>query len=260
MDLGLKDKVILVSGGASGIGKGIVKALTYEGAIPCILDRNKEETDSCVSEIRAEGKNVFSIIADLTDVKACENAIAELSKQTKGIYGLVNNAGINDGVSLENGSDEEFLLSLERNAGHYYTLAHMTLPFLKESKGKIINIVSKTFTTGQGGTSGYAAANGVRAAITENWAIELSKYEITVNAIVVSECWTPQYKSWINQNPDPQRELERINSKIPLNNRMTTVEEIADMATFLLSDKSSVCSGQLVYVDGGYVHLDRAQT
>jgi L-fucose dehydrogenase len=137
-------------------------------------------------------------------------------------------------------------------------MAHFALPELKKSKGSIVNITSKTAETGQGGTSAYAAANGGRNALTREWAVELLKYEIRVNAIVVAECWTPLYENWIKTLPNPEEKLKDIVSKIPLEKRMTTSEEIANTAAFLLSSRSSHTTGQLIHVDGGYVHLDRA--
>lgn len=88
--------------------------------------------------------------------------------------------------------------------------------------------------------------------------MELLKYGIRVNAIIVAECWTPLYEKWIKTLPDPAAKLAEIVKKIPLENRMTTAEEIANMAAFLLSERSSHTTGQLIHVDGGYVHLDRA--
>lgn len=260
MNLQLQGKIIIISGGASGIGKGIAKALAIEDAVPCIIDRNQKGIDECMIEIEASGKKAFSFVADLTDPNACQNAIDYIIQKCGKIDGLVNNAGLNDGVGLENGSYQAFVSSLEKNVGHYYTLAHSSLPYLKESEGVIVNIVSKTFTTGQGGTSGYAAANGIRASLTEDWARELKNYGIRVNSVVVAECWTPQYEWWINQNENPADELQKVNSRIPLHNRMTTIDEVANMAVFLLSKKSNVISGQAMYVDGGYVHLDRAKS
>jgi L-fucose dehydrogenase len=137
-------------------------------------------------------------------------------------------------------------------------MAHYALPFLKLSRGAIVNIASKTAETGQGNTSGYAAANGGRNALTREWAVELLKYKIRVNSIVVSECWTPQYADWIKKETGAEEKLKYIKEKIPLEKRMTTPEEIANMAVFLLSEKSSHTTGQLIHVDGGYVHLDRA--
>jgi len=170
----------------------------------------------------------------------------------------VNNAGVNDGVGLENGNYEDFMASLHKNLVHYYLMAQEALPYLKATKGSIVNISSKTAETGQGNTSAYAAANGGRNALTREWAVELLKYGIRVNAVVVAECYTPLYQSWIQTFAEPQKKLEEITAKIPLGKRMTTAEEIANTVAFLLSERSSHTTGQLIHVDGGYVHLDRA--
>ncbi|MDB5006610.1 MAG: lvr [Mucilaginibacter sp.] len=258
MDLGLTNKVIIVTGGAKGIGEGIVKVLAKEGAIPVIVGRSEADNIKCIRAVEAEGGKAFHVVAELTEPAACEKAIKAIQQQFGRIEGLVNNAGVNDGVGLENGDYERFMASLHKNVVHYYLMAHFALPELKKSKGAILNITSKTADTGQGNTSGYAAANGGRNALTREWAVELLKYGIRVNAIVVAECWTPLYENWIKTLPDPDAKLREIKAKIPLGNRMTTAEEIADMTAFLLSDRSSHTTGQLIYVDGGYVHLDRA--
>jgi len=258
MDLGLKDKVIVVSGGAKGIGEGIVKVLAAEGAIPVIIGRSEADNNNTVKEVEAAGGRAFQVVAELTEPAACEAAIHSIIEKFGCIDGLVNNAGVNDGVGLENGNYENFIASLHKNLVHYYLLAHHALPELKKSKGAIVNITSKTADTGQGNTSAYAASNGGRNALTREWAIELLKYGIRVNAVVVAECFTPLYEKWIQTLPNPAEKLKDIESKIPFENRMTTAEEIANAVVFLLSPRSSHTTGQLVYVDGGYVHLDRA--
>jgi L-fucose dehydrogenase len=255
MDLQLINKVIIVTGGAKGIGEGIVKVLAEEGAIPVIIGRNEADN---LKVVQAAGGKAAQVVAELTDPKACENAVNSVLKQFGRIEGLVNNAGVNDGVGLESGNYEKFMASLHKNVVHYYLMAHFALPELKKSKGAILNITSKTADTGQGNTSAYAAANGGRNALTREWAVELLKYGIRVNAIVVAECWTPLYENWIKTLPDPEAKLKEIEAKIPLGNRMTTAEEIASAAAFLLSERSSHTTGQLIHVDGGYVHLDRA--
>jgi L-fucose dehydrogenase len=258
MDLGLKEKIILVSGGAKGIGEGIVRMLAAEGAVPVIIGRNKEDNQKVVDEILAKGQKCDAVVAELTKPEECERAIKEAVEKYQRIDGLVNNAGVNDGVNLEQGNYERFLESLHKNLVHYYLLAHHALPYLKQSKGAIVNIGSKTAETGQGGTSAYAAANGGRNALTREWAVELLKYSIRVNAVIVAECMTPLYESWLKTFPNPEEKLQHITEKIPLEKRMTTAEEIAAMVLFLLSEKSSHTTGQLIHVDGGYVHLDRA--
>lgn len=258
MDLKLKDKVIIVTGGAKGIGEGIVHVLAGEGAIPVIVGRSEEDNKKVVSEIEKGGGQAFQVKAELTEPAAAEKAIGAILKKFDRIEGLVNNAGVNDGVGLENGNYENFMASLHKNVVHYYLMAHYALPALKKSKGAIVNIGSKTAETGQGGTSAYAAANGGRNGLTREWAVELLKYGIRVNAVIVAECWTPLYEKWIKTLPNPKEKLAEIESKIPLGNRMTTAEEIANTTAFLLSERSSHTTGQLIHVDGGYVHLDRS--
>ncbi len=258
MDLQLKDKVIIVSGGAKGIGAGIVKTLANEGSIPVIVGRNEEDNLSTLAEIEAAGGKGFQVSAELTKPEECARVINEVIAKFGRIEGLVNNAGVNDGVGLENGTYEKFMESLHRNVVHYYLLAHYALPELKKSKGAIVNISSKTAETGQGGTSAYAAANGGRNALTREWAVELLKYSIRVNAIIVAESWTPAYEKWIKTLPNPEEKLKEITDKIPFENRMTTPEELGNATAFLLSPCSSHTTGQLIHVDGGYVHLDRA--
>lgn len=258
MDLHLSNKVIIVTGGAKGIGEGIVRVLAKEGAIPVIVGRNAVDNLQLVNDIESAGGKACQVVAELSDPASSEQAVKAVIEKFGRIDGLVNNAGVNDGVGLEKGNYEKFMGSLHKNLVHYYLMAHFALPALIKSKGAILNITSKTAETGQGNTSAYAAANGGRNALTREWAVELLKYGIRVNAIVVAECFTPAYATWIQTLAEPERKLQEINSKIPLENRMTTSEEIANAVAFLLSDRSSHTTGQILHVDGGYVHLDRA--
>lgn len=257
MDLQLKDKVVIVTGGAKGIGEGIVRVLAAEGAIPVIVGRNETNNLELVNKLNKEHE-IFQVKAELSDPGESEKAVKAVIEKYRRINGLVNNAGQNDGVGLEHGDYERFMQSQHKNVVHYYLMAHFALPELIRSKGAIVNITSKTAETGQGNTSAYAAANGGRNALTREWAVELLKYGIRVNAIVVAESWTPQYEKWITTLQNAEEKLKEITSKIPLENRMTLPEEIANMAVFLLSQRSSHTTGQLIHVDGGYVHLDRA--
>ncbi|MFY8024847.1 MAG: SDR family oxidoreductase, partial [Sediminibacterium sp.] len=258
MDLELKGKSIIVTGGAKGIGLGICKVLASEGAIPIIIGRSVADNQSAVIEIHSLNGPAHYITAELTSPTDCERAVNEAFAIAGRIDGLVNNAGVNDGVGLESGNYEAFIASLHKNLVHYYLMAQYALPELKKSKGAIVNIGSKTAETGQGNTSAYAASNGGRNALTREWAVELLKYGIRVNSVIVAECFTPLYETWIKTFDQPDEKLKMITDKIPLGNRMTTSEEIANMVAFLLSEKSSHTTGQLIHVDGGYTHLDRA--
>ncbi|SHJ37546.1 L-fucose dehydrogenase [Arenibacter nanhaiticus] len=260
MDLQLKDKVIIVTGGSKGIGEGISTVLANEGAIPVIIGRDKESVSKAVAAIEENGGKAYYAIAELTDPEQCRAAVTRTLEKFGTIDGLVNNAGVNDGVGLENGNYEDFLKSINRNLTHYYMMAQYALPALKKSKGAIVNIGSKTSVTGQGGTSGYAAANGGRNALTREWAVELLPYSVRVNAVIVAECFTPLYGRWIQTFENPEEKLNEITKNIPLENRMTTSEEIGSTVAFLLSNRSSHTTGQLLFVDGGYSHLDRSIT
>lgn len=254
MNLQLQDQVILISGGAKGIGAAISKTLIEEGALPVIIDPSSEGKE--LVEI-SKGK-ALHIPQRLTNEMNAKQAVEKVVEKFGKIHGLVNNAGVNDGIGLENGTPKEFADSVSRNLLHYYNLAHFALPFLKVTKGSIVNISSKTAITGQGGTSGYVAAKGAQLALTREWAAELLPYQIRVNAVIPAEVMTPLYENWLGTFPDPESKLKEITNRIPLEKRMTLPEEIAAMVVFLLSQKASHITGQHLFVDGGYTHLDRA--
>ena len=233
MDLGLKDKVVVVTGNARGISEGVVRVLSGEGAIVVIVGRNETDNRKLQLEMEASGGRAFSVRAELNNPKDCENAVQAIVKEFGHIEGLVNNTCVNDGISLEKGNDDRFMKSLHNNLVHYYLMAHFALPYLKSSKGAIVNISSKTVEAGRENGSAGAAANGGRNALTREWAVELLKYGIRVNSVIVAE-------------------------SLSLENRMTNAADIAHMTAFLLSGKSSHTTGQLIHVDGGYVHPDRA--
>ncbi len=260
MDLQLKDKVILVTGGAKGIGAAIVRASADEGAIPVIVDRDAEAGKQLRAELRDKNSRSELLIIDLLTAQGCSTAVEQAVKAFGRLDALINNAGVNDKVGLERGNPNDFVTSLNRNLVHYYNMAHYALSHLKQSRGTIVNIGSKTAVTGQGDTSGYASSKGGVMALTREWAVELLPHHIRVNTVVPAEVMTPLYRQWLDTFPDPKEKLNTILAKIPLEQRMTTTEEVAAAVVFLISPKSGHTTGQHIFVDGGYVHLDRALT
>jgi L-fucose dehydrogenase len=260
MDLELKDKVVIVTGGAKGIGAAIVHACAAEGAIPVIVGRDAEAGKQLQSQLQKNNATCGLITVDLSTAESCAQSVEHTLSSFGRIDALVNNAGRNDKVGLEQGSVKEYMASLNRNLVHYYGMAHYALPHLKRSRGSIVNVGSKTAVTGQGSTSGYASSKGAIMALTREWATELLPYGIRVNTVIPAEVMTPLYRSWLDTFPNPEGKLKTILTKIPLEQRMTTSEEIAAMVVFLISAKSSHTTGQHLFVDGGYVHLDRALT
>ena len=260
MDLQLKDKVVLITGGAKGIGEAITRGCAREGAIPIFVDKDIEAGKKLEGELRNGGAMCRFISADILPVDSCREVVEQTLKEFGRLDVLVNNVGANDNVGLENGSPERYVSSLRLNLFHYYNMAHYALPSLKRTQGCILNIASKVAVTGQGGTSGYTSAKGAILSLTRDWAAELLACGIRVNALVPAEVITPLYKQWVGTFPNPEEKLAHIVSKIPLGRRMTQPHEIAAMVLFLISPQASHITGEHVFVDGGYTHLDRALT
>tara|TARA_B100001971_G_C18178147_1_gene531118 strand:+ start:302 stop:1087 length:786 start_codon:yes stop_codon:yes gene_type:complete len=252
MDLHLQDKAVIVTGGAKGIGAAAVESFAAEGAKVAIAGRSPAEGEPLAREVGG----IF-IEAELAEETACRNVVEETLKAFGQIDVLVNNAGFNDGRDLDT-SPAEFIESVQLNLSHVYTLVHLCRGELAKNEGAIINVSSKVAVTGQGNTSGYAAAKGAMNALTREWAIALAPDNVRVNCVIPAECITPQYQRWFDSLNDPDGTRAAIEHLVPLGQRMTTPRELADMIVFLASPCSSHTTGQMIFVDGGYTHLDRA--
>jgi L-fucose dehydrogenase len=222
VDLRLKDKVILVTGGATGIGAAIVRACSREGAIPAIVDRHTEAGEKIEKELQNGGASCRFVTADPSSSEGYALAVQEIVKTFGRIDALVNYAGAHEEVAVESQKPEEFVASLNRYLTHYYSMAHYALPHLKQSKGVIVNIVGKTNTAGQSGTPDYSCAKGAIQSLTREWAAELIAYGIRVNAIIPNE-----------------------GAK-----RLTIADEVAAATLLLISRESAHITGQHLMMEG----------
>jgi L-fucose dehydrogenase len=259
MNLKFEKKVVIVTGATSGIGEAIIRAFATENAKVVLVGRDPIRGKAIETDLASKGHEALFIAADLSNPDVCENIIAQTIQTFGGLHVLVNCAGFNDQIDLLR-PPSDFVQSLYNNLVHYFAMAHYALPYLQASKGNIVNIGSKTAVTGQGGSSGYTASKGGIMALTREWATSLLKDGIRVNEVIPAEVITPMYEHWIHTFPDPEAKRHEIEQKIPLGHRFTTVDEIANTVLFLASEKSSHTTGQHVFVDGGYTHLDRAIT
>jgi L-fucose dehydrogenase len=261
MDLGLRDHVVCITGGGSGIGEAITRLCVEEGARPVIVSRSTPAVEALLRDLQQAGHVIDFFEAELGEPSSCAAAIQFIQQRYGRLDGLVNNAGFNDGIGLANGNPTRFMNSLRDNLLHYYAMAHYALPMLTVSRGSIVNISSKVALTGQGGTSAYAAAKGAQLALTREWAAELAAAGVRVNCVLPAEVMTPLYEAWLAGLENPEETVAAISWRIPLGHRMTTPREIASTVVFLLSSShSGHTTGQQIVVDGGYTHLDRALT
>jgi len=261
MDLKLRKKVALVTGGAAGIGAAVVRLLAQEGVRVAFADRSQSATAAAqlVSELSRSRHESLFIKTELTQEADCKRCVTKTLQAFGSLDILINNAGVNDAVGLEQ-SPKEFMESLQKNLVHVFAVTHHAREALINSRGAVVNISSKVAHTGQGHTSGYAAAKGGVNALTREWAAALAPHGVRVNCVIPAECDTPQYERWFASQDNPKAARASIEQMIPLGQRLTTPEEVAATVVFLASPRSGHTTGQFVFVDGGYTHLDRALT
>ena len=259
MDLFLKDKVAVVTGGTKGIGAGIVRSMAAEGAIVVCVNRPGPEGPALEKELGEKGQRMLYIAAELTETAECKRVIDTAAERFGRIDVLVNNAGGNNQMGLDTAPDE-FMKGMRDNLIHYYALVHYAHDYIVRAKGSIVNIGSHVSVTGQGHTSAYVAAKGAICGLTREWAAYFCDKGVTVNCIVPGSVWTNSYVKWAATFPDPEERRRLAENNIPLGRRMTTVEEFADLVVYVASGRATHLTGEIIICDGGYSRLDRVLT
>ena len=257
MDLGLKDKVVIVTGGTKGIGSGIVRSMAAEEAIVICVNRPGPEGPAMEKELKEKGQRMEYVAAELTDVSQCKMVIDHTLEKYGRIDIIINNAGGNNQMALADTDPDTFMRGLRDNLVHYYALVHYAHDELIKNQGSIVNIGSHVAITGQGKTSAYVAAKGAINGLTREWAAYFCDKGVRVNCMIPGSVWTNSYVKWAANFPDPAERRRQAEQSIPFGKRMTTIEEFADMVVYVASPRAGHLTGELIINDGGYCRLDR---
>lgn len=252
MDLGLKDKVAVVTGGSRGIGKGIAMGLAAEGCKLVICARGEETLTEAASELRAAGTEVLALPLDIVQKKDA----AELRDRTISAYGradiLVNNVGSNKRGLFAETSDQDWRSILDINLLSHGEVTRMFIPDLKKQKGGSIIFISSIFGRESGGPtlSIYNATKSAMISMAKVMAVELASDGIRVNSVAPGSIRFPG-GSWDKRCiADPEGMAAFVKNELPIG-RFGTVEEVANVVCFLASEKSSLITGACINVDGG---------
>ncbi|WP_438317113.1 SDR family NAD(P)-dependent oxidoreductase [Sporosarcina sp. FA9] len=247
----LQDKVVIITGGAGGIGSGIAKAMVKEGAVVAIVDLNEETGQAMEKELQAISPKSIFIQANLMDHKNLGKIVEDVVEKYGKLDVLVNNAHASKQVTIEETSQAD--LDLSFGTGFYPTfyLMQSALPHLKESKGNVINFASGAGLEGHATQGAYAAAKEAIRGISRVAANEWGPFGINVN-IISPLANSPGVQAWAKAQPEYYEEVVK---KIPLGRFGELEEDIGRVAVFLASEDSRYITGQTIMVDGGSVML-----
>ena len=210
-------------------------------------------------ELKEKGQRMEYIAAELTEIPECKRVIDTVKEKYGRIDVIINNAGHNNQIPLS-AEPEEFVKGMRDNIVHFFSLVHYAYDELVKNGGNVVNIGSHVSVTGQGMTSAYAAAKGGICGLTREWAAHFCDKGVRVNCIIPGSVWTSSYEKWAKLFPDPAARRRQAEQNIPFGRRMTTVEEFADLVTFVASERAGHLTGEIIINDGGYSHLDRVLT
>ena len=246
------NKIALITGGAQGIGKGIVDVLSSEGAQVCIADISEEHGIKAVAEIERLGRKAIYIQANFENSEEPKKVIEECVSRLGNISILVNNVGIQPSTSyknIEETSEEVWDAIINVNLKSYFLMSKYTIPYMrKNGQGSIVNIASVQGLQSQKLVPPYAASKGAVLSLTRQMSLDYIKENIRINAICPGTINTPMVTNSISGNINES--LKLFGKDIPMG-RVGEPKEIGQVASFLCSDKASFISGEYIIVDGG---------
>lgn len=247
-----QDRAVIVTGGAKGIGAGCAAVFCREGARVGILDRDLETACQTAGRLSQTGPgSAIAIACDVSRHEELQRAIDQAARDFGRLDCLINNAGVHPPATSIDDTSVEMVESLLRvNFVSTFAGAKYALPYLRKTRGTIINISSMTAVLGQDQSSAYASTKAAQVGLTKALAVELGPEGIRVNAILPSNIDTPLMREWAATLDDPESALERV-AKLQVFGRMGTPEEIGTIALFLATDDSSFLTGQAIEAEGG---------
>lgn len=251
-DMRFQDRVVIVTGGAQGIGAGCAAVFCREGAKVGILDRNLDAARQTADRLTQVGPGAaIAVGCDVSRHAELRQAIDQIAGEFDRIDCLINNAGVHPPATSIDDTSVEMVEDLLRvNFLSTFCGAKYALPHLRKTRGTIINISSMTAVLGQDQSSAYASTKAAQVGLTKALAVELGREGIRVNAILPSNIDTPLMREWAATLDDPESALERV-ARLQVFGRMGTPEEIGTIALFLATDDSSFLTGQAIEAEGG---------
>jgi meso-butanediol dehydrogenase/(S,S)-butanediol dehydrogenase/diacetyl reductase len=248
MPADLREKVIVLTGGADGIGRECALAYAREGAMVAILDRDPDAARRTASEA---GRDSIALQADVSDGDTVRASIDAVLKQFGRIDAVHNNAGIaSPSKPLHETSEAEWDDLMRVNLKSVYWTTRFAFEALKESKGAILNTASMVGLIGQQDHAAYVASKGAMISLTKAMAADYARYGIRVNAVCPAGVWTPMLEKWCAEQPDPAG-IRQYLDDIHLLGPCPRGDVIADAAVFLLSYRARFITGCILPVSGG---------
>ncbi|ASK61860.1 oxidoreductase [Virgibacillus phasianinus] len=247
----LQDKIAIITGGASGIGKGIATAFVKEGATVAIVDLNEEIGNQTIKELQEFQPDSMFIQANLAEHDKLENIVKQVINQYGKLDILVNNAHASKNMPFDQTTKEDLDLSFDTGFYPTFYLMQAALPYLKQTHGKIINFASGAGINGDANQAAYAAAKEAIRAISRVTANEFGPFGINVN-LISPIANSPGVQKWAKEQPEYYQSML---SNIPMRRLGELESDIGRVAVFLASEDANYITGQTIMVDGGATKL-----